>query len=56
MMSANSKSPVLLPPKGTARIKSVMSGDTVILAGKPSAPGQPAPSVIFTLEGVSAPR
>lgn len=52
-MSASS---VLLPPKGTARVKSVMSGDTVILWGKASTPGTPPPQVPFTLEGLMAPR
>jgi staphylococcal nuclease domain-containing protein 1 len=53
--SADNK-PVLLPQKGTARVKSVMSGDTVILWGKASAPNQPPPQVQFTLEGLMSPR
>ena len=48
--------PVLLPQKGTARVKSVLSGDTVILWGKASSPNQPPPQVQFTLEGLMAPR
>ncbi|CAB9501505.1 Staphylococcal nuclease domain-containing protein 1 [Seminavis robusta] len=48
--------PVLLPQKGTARVKNVMSGDTVILWGKSSVPNQPPPQVQFTLEGLMAPR
>jgi len=48
--------PVLLPQKGTARVKNVMSGDTVVLWGKAPAPGLPPPQVQFTLEGLMAPR
>ncbi|GKY92183.1 hypothetical protein MPSEU_000189600 [Mayamaea pseudoterrestris] len=52
MSNNNNTVPVLLPPKGTARVKSVMSGDTVVLVGS----GPAAPNVVFTLEGVSSPR
>ena len=45
----------LLPPRGVARVKNVLSGDTVVLLGK-AAPGQPAPEVTFTFERVTAPR
>ena len=45
-----------LPAKGTARVKMATSGDTVILLGKPTVAGGKAPEVLFTLEGVSAPR
>lgn len=48
--------PVLLPQKGTARVKNVMSGDTVVLWGKAPAPNVPPPQVQFTLEGLMAPR
>jgi len=54
--STPSSPPVVLPAQGMARVKSVMSGDTVVLLGKPTAPNRPAPEVIFTFEGVSAPR
>jgi len=46
----------VLPSHGTATVKSVLSGDTVILTGRPLAPGQKAPVVIFTFERVTAPR
>lgn len=45
-----------LPLKGTARVKMVTSGDTVILLGKPVTTGGKPPEVLFTLEGISAPR
>ena len=45
----------LLPQRGVARVKNVLSGDTVVLLGK-AAPGQPAPEVVFTFERVTAPR
>ena len=48
--------PIILPSRGIARVKSVLSGDTVILLGKASAPGEKAPEVVFTLENISAPR
>jgi staphylococcal nuclease domain-containing protein 1 len=48
--------PVILPQQGEARVKSVLSGDTVILLGKPTAPNRPPPEVIFTFESLSAPR
>jgi len=48
--------PVVLPSKGMARVKSVLSGDTVILLGKPTAPNRPPPEVLFTFEGLNAPR
>eukprot|EP00529_Nitzschia_sp_RCC80_P041560 CAMPEP_0113522986 /NCGR_PEP_ID=MMETSP0014_2-20120614/45476_1 /TAXON_ID=2857 /ORGANISM="Nitzschia sp." /LENGTH=953 /DNA_ID=CAMNT_0000421069 /DNA_START=13 /DNA_END=2874 /DNA_ORIENTATION=- /assembly_acc=CAM_ASM_000159 len=49
--------PTILPPRGMARVKNVMSGDTVVLLGsKASTPGGPPPEVMFTMEQVSAPR
>lgn len=48
--------PIILPATGVARVKSVLSGDTVILLGKPVAPDKPQPEVIFTFEAVNAPR
>jgi hypothetical protein len=48
--------PLILPKMGVARVKSVMSGDTVILLGKAVSPSAPPPEVMFTLEGLSAPR
>lgn len=47
---------LILPKTGMARVKSVLSGDSVILLGKPLAPNQAPPEVIFTFDGVSAPR
>ena len=52
--AARSSGP-LLPQRGVARVKNVLSGDTVVLLGK-AAPGQPAPEVVFTFERVTAPR
>lgn len=49
-------SPVVLPPTGKARVKSVLSGDTAILLGVAKSPDQAPPEVLFTLEGVNAPR
>lgn len=46
----------VLPSRGVATVKSVLSGDTVVLTGRPLAPGQKAPVVIFTFERVTAPR
>lgn len=54
--TSSSSSPVILPKQGTARVKSVLSGDTVVLLGKAVAPHIPPPEVLFTLEGISAPR
>lgn len=48
--------PIILPKQGMARVKNVMSGDTVVLLGKPLTPNGPPPEVIFTLEALSAPR
>ena len=55
-MPASTLKPVLLPVKGTARVKNIVSGDTVVLWGKASAPGLAPPHVQFTLEGLMAPR
>eukprot|EP00545_Synedropsis_sp_CCMP1620_P000313 CAMPEP_0119007442 /NCGR_PEP_ID=MMETSP1176-20130426/3009_1 /TAXON_ID=265551 /ORGANISM="Synedropsis recta cf, Strain CCMP1620" /LENGTH=948 /DNA_ID=CAMNT_0006959593 /DNA_START=112 /DNA_END=2958 /DNA_ORIENTATION=+ len=46
----------ILPSRGMARVKSVLSGDTVILLGKASSPDARPPEVVFTFEKVSAPR
>jgi hypothetical protein len=48
--------PAILPARGTARVKNVLSGDSVILLGKAPSPNARAPEVVFTLESVSAPR
>ena len=48
--------PAILPARGTALVKSVLSGDTVILVGKATTPKGKAPEVVFTLESISAPR
>lgn len=53
--AANPMRPVL-PSRGLAVVKSVLSGDTVILTGRASGPGAKAPVVVFTFERVSAPR
>jgi len=45
----------ILPNRGSAKIKSVLSGDTVVLLGR-SAGGARAPEVTFTFERVTAPR
>jgi len=45
----------ILPNRGTAKIKSVLSGDTVVLLGR-SGSGSSAPTVTFTFERVTAPR
>ena len=44
----------VLPSHGVARVKNVLSGDTVVLVGK-AADGK-APEVVFTLERITAPR
>ena len=46
----------VLPSHGLATVKSVLSGDTVVLTGRPTSSGQKAPVVIFTFERVTAPR
>jgi len=46
----------LLPARGSATVKSVTSGDTVILLGRATQMGQKPPEVMFTFEKVSAPR
>jgi len=53
---ATSSPPIILPATGVARVKSVWSGDTVILLGKAVRPNQPPPEVVFTFESVNAPR
>ncbi|KAL3792499.1 hypothetical protein HJC23_008421 [Cyclotella cryptica] len=47
--------PPVLPNRGTAKVKSVLSGDTVVLLGR-AADGKRAPEVTFTFERVTAPR
>ena len=51
-----SSKPIILPKTGIAKVKSVMSGDTVILLGKATAPNAPPPEVIFTFESMTSPR
>lgn len=46
----------ILPARGSAIVKSVSSGDTVILLGRPTSPNGKAPEVTFTFERVSSPR
>lgn len=48
--------PTILPARGVARVKSVLSGDTVILLGKATTPNGKVPEVMFTMEAVTAPR
>lgn len=47
--------PPILPNRGSAKIKSVLSGDTVVLLGR-GGDGKRAPEVTFTFERVTAPR
>lgn len=54
-MSSEPMKPIVLPKKGTAKVKSVLSGDTVVLLGRPLQPNQPAPEVVFTLESLNSP-
>eukprot|EP00538_Stauroneis_constricta_P000336 CAMPEP_0119573206 /NCGR_PEP_ID=MMETSP1352-20130426/45005_1 /TAXON_ID=265584 /ORGANISM="Stauroneis constricta, Strain CCMP1120" /LENGTH=958 /DNA_ID=CAMNT_0007622893 /DNA_START=199 /DNA_END=3075 /DNA_ORIENTATION=- len=53
---ATAPRPTILPEKGTALVKNVLSGDTVILLGKATGPNGKAPEVVFTLESIVAPR
>jgi len=46
----------VLPSRGVAKVKNVLSGDTVVLLGKASGPNAKAPEVVFTFERVTAPR
>lgn len=48
--------PLILPSHGVAKVKNVLSGDTVVLLGKATNPGARPPEVVFTFEKVSAPR
>lgn len=48
--------PVILPKTGMARVRSVMSGDTIVLWSKAAAPNLEPPQVVFTFEGITAPR
>lgn len=50
------KALVQLPPVGMARVKSVLSADTVILLGKPPHANAAPPEVMFTLDSIVAPR
>jgi len=45
-----------LPARGSAMVKAVSSGDTVILLGRRTSPKSPVPEITFTFERVSAPR
>jgi staphylococcal nuclease domain-containing protein 1 len=56
MSNPESSKPIILPKTGVARVKSVMSGDTVILLGKAPGPNSPPPEVIFTFESMTSPR
>lgn len=46
----------VLPSRGSAVVKSVLSGDTVVLLGRATTPGGKPPEVMFTFERVTAPR
>lgn len=46
----------VLPSRGVAVVKSVLSGDTVVLLGRATTPGGKPPEVMFTFERVTAPR
>ncbi|EJK45269.1 hypothetical protein THAOC_36119 [Thalassiosira oceanica] len=46
----------ILPFHGQAKVKSVLSGDTVVLVGKKGSNTTHAPEVTFTFEKVNAPR
>jgi len=46
----------VLPSRGVALVKYVLSGDTVVLSGRATQPGGKAPEVTFTFERVTAPR
>lgn len=52
--ASNPMRPVL-PSHGLAVVKSVLSGDTVVLVGRAQSSGN-APEVVFTFERVTAPR
>jgi hypothetical protein len=48
---------ITLPPTGKARVKNVLSGDTLVLLGSANVGPNVAPAeVLFTLDGVLAPR
>jgi len=53
--ASNPMRPVL-PNRGVAVVKSVPSGDTVVLLGRASKVGGKPPEVLFTFERVTAPR
>ena len=46
----------VLPTRGMARVKNVLSGDTVILLGKATTPKSKPPEVVFTLGSITSPR
>jgi staphylococcal nuclease domain-containing protein 1 len=46
----------VLPSHGTARVKNVLSGDTVVLVGKAASPDSKPPEIVFTFERVVSPR
>ena len=57
MTSMPTATPIaILPNRGTAKVKSVLSGDTVVLLGRAAGEGRKAPEVTFTFERVTAPR
>lgn len=46
----------VLPSHGVARVKNVLSGDTVVLVGKAPSPDSKPPEIVFTFERVVSPR
>lgn len=44
-----------VPKQGIARVKTVLSGDTVVLVGNPTGPNRPAPEILFSLQAITAP-
>jgi hypothetical protein len=57
MATAAAATTITLPPTGKARVKNVLSGDTLVLLGSANVGPNVAPAeVLFTLDGVLAPR
>uniref|UniRef100_A0A7S4QIP3 Uncharacterized protein n=5 Tax=Ditylum brightwellii TaxID=49249 RepID=A0A7S4QIP3_9STRA len=54
--SASNPMRPVLPNRGVATVKSVLSGDTVVLLGRATSTDTKAPEVVFTFERVTAPR
>ncbi|KAI8928639.1 hypothetical protein BC831DRAFT_447426 [Entophlyctis helioformis] len=52
--SASAAAAATLPPTGKAFVKNVLSGDSLVLRGKPVR--GPPPELVFSLAGLSAPR